>query len=408
MTRHSGDEPLETLSEALGFTETVVEVGHTHPGVRHVLEAAGGTIGFLVSLDDERITDLDVEVGIGHRGVEKEIEALPWHRALPYVRRMGLASGLMAEIGYCLAVEELAGIATPDRAIWWRMLASEAARVSDHFARLAAIATAIGLPAAKRVAERGGVQAAGVLAAISGGAGFPAWLRLGGVAAAPPPAFGAEWKRAHEALEVTLGQFEATAVDNPSCQQRLRGVAPLSAEDCLAWGVTGPCLRAAGNPMDVRRDAPYLAYGAVDFDVPIGENGDAFDRLLIVVEEIRQSLRIIDQAEALLASLGPGATMTVEPGWREPAKLDAGERAQAGLEGPAIPAGESSSSIESSTGELGFLLVSDGDALPRRIRIRAASFMNAQALSKMLRGAHLDDLLPTVATMHIVSGECDR
>jgi len=408
LTRHPADERITTLSEALGFTETVVEVGHTHPGVRHVLEAAGGTIGFLVSLDDERITDLDVEVGIGHRGVEKEMESLPWNRALPYVRRLGLASGLMAEIGYCLAVEGLAGIATPDRAIWWRMLASEAARVTDHFARLASIATAIGLPAAQRVAEQGEVQAANVLATVTGGTGFPAWSRLGGVVAAPPTDFGERWKKSHEAIGITLARFESTAIDNPSCQQRLRGVAPLSVEDCIAWGVTGPCLRAAGNPMDVRRDSPYLAYGAVDFDVPIGENGDDFDRLLIVVEEIRQSLRIIDQAEALLASLGPGVTMTVEPGWREPAKLDGDERTQAVLEGPAIPAGEFASSIESSTGELGFLLVSDGEGLPRRIRCRPASFLNAQALPQMLRGAHLDDLLPTVAAMHIVSGECDR
>jgi NADH-quinone oxidoreductase subunit D len=403
-----GSEPITTLSEALGFTETVVEVGHTHPGVRRVLESAGGTIGFLVSLDDERITDLEVEIGIGHRGFEKEVECLPWSRALPYVRRLGLASGLMAEVGYCLAVEGLAGVSAPDRAIWLRMLASEAARATDHFARLAAVATAIGLPAAERVARQGEVLAAHVLADVVGGGGFAGWVQLGGVVSAPGADFAESWPLARTSIEATLARFEATAVDNPSCQQRLRDVARLSAEDCIAWGVTGPSLRAAGNPMDVRRDAPYLAYAAVDFDVPIGENGDDFDRMLVVVEEIRQSLRIIEQCQALLASLGPGATRAPEPGWSDFSTLDAEVRSQAALEGPAIPAGEIAISIESSTGELGFFLVSDGEGLPRRIRCHSASFLNAQAMPVMLNGAHLDDLLPTAAMLHLVSGECDR
>lgn len=408
MTRDVDSGPIATLSEALGFSETVIEVGHSHPGVRRVLEAVGGTVSFLVSLDDEQITDLEVEIGIGHRGFEKEVEAQPWHRALPHVSRLGSAGGLMAEVCFCLAVEDLAGVVAPDRAIWLRTLACEIARASDHFARLAAVATAIGLPAAERVAQQGERHAARLLESLTGRGPFGGWVVLGGVASEPADGFEERWRHSQAAIEAILVRFEAVAVDNPSCQQRLRDVAPLSAEDCIAWGVTGPILRAAGIPMDVRRDAPYLAYDSVDFDVPIGENGDDFDRLLVVVEEIRQSLRIVDQCQALLASLGPDRTRLADPGWGEPGGMDFPARSAVVLEGPMIPAGETAISIESSTGELGFFLVSDGEGLPRRIRCRSASFLHAQAMPEMLRGARLDDLLPTAAMLHLVSAECDR
>jgi len=398
----------ETLSAALGFAETVIEVGHSHPAVRRVLAAAGGTASFLVSLDDERISDLEIEIGIGHRGFEKEVESLPWHRSLPFVARLGYASGLMAEVGYCLAVEELASVGIPDRAIWLRTLASEAARVSDHFARLAAVATAIGLPAAEAVAQQGEVRAARFLEAVTGRGPLGGWVCLGGVASAPVEGFAERWHSTRAALDMTLAGFEAVAMDNPSCQQRLRDVAAFPTADCVAWGVTGPVLRASGMPMDVRRDSPYLAYGSVDFDIPIGEYGDNFDRLLVVVEEIRQSLHIVDQCQRLLASLGPGTIRLDDPGWNEPEGSDLAARSAAVLGGPTIAAGEVAVSIESSTGELGFFLVSDGEGLPRRIRCRSASFLHAQALPSMLRGARLDDLLPTAAMLHLVSGECDR
>jgi NADH-quinone oxidoreductase subunit D len=397
-----------TLSEALGFSETVVEVGLTHPGVRRVLGAAGGTVDFLVSLDDERITELEVEIGLGHRGFEKEVESIPWHRALPYVARLGLASGLMAETGYCLALEELAGVALPDRAIWLRTLASELARVADHFSRLAAVAAAIGLPSAEGLAQQGGWTATRLLESLTGAGVFAGWVGLGGVARALPEDFEPNWQKSRAEIEATVARFDAIAVQNPSCQTRLRDVAPLSANDCLAWGVTGPSIRAAGMAIDVRRDAPYLAYGSLDFDIPIGENGDDFDRLLIVVEEVRQSLRIVDQCQDRLADLGPGAIRLAEPGWCEPCENDPAAHSASVLEGPSIPPGEVATSIESSTGELAFFLVSDGGPLPRRIHCRGASFFHAQAMPEMLRGAQLDDLLPTAAILHLVSGECDR
>ncbi len=387
-----GVEPARTrsLSASLGFAESVVELGVAHPALRRSMLAVGGSASFLVDLDDDRIRRLDVEIGFGHRGFEKEVESVPWPRALPYVARLGFASGVMAQIAYCQAVETLAGAALPDRAVWLRMLVAEVARVADHFARLAAICTAIGLREGEITAHRAELLAARLLAGVTGGEAFPDWLRLGGVASPLPEDFPVRWATARERIEARLERFETVATRNPTLQRRLRGVAALSSEQALAWGVTGPPLRASGVAEDVRRDRPYLAYGAVDFDVPIGEVGDAFDRLLVVQQEIRESLSIIDQCRKLLVSLGPGVVAT------SPA-IDA-----------VVPAGEVAVEVEAATGALGFFLVSDGSDLPRRIRCRAPSFFHAQALPAMLVGARLDDLLPTAASLHLVSGECDR
>lgn len=379
-----------TLSERLGFRPAVVELGHTHPSVRRVMAGAGGTISFLVTLDDDRIEALEVEIGIGHRGFEHEVESRAFAEALPYVARLGHASGAIAQVGYCLALERLAGLVVSPRATWLRTLVCELARITDHLARIAAFATALGASDAERAVQQGEVVAMRLLTAAIGGSPINPWARPGGVATDLPVDFGDAWGRARVQLEVTLARIAALLLENPTAVQRLCDVAPLSIADAHALAVTGPCLRAAGVARDRRRDEPYLAYGEVEFDVAIGEAGDDYDRLAVVVEEIRQSLRI---AEQCLRRLGENDLQ-----WLEVA---------ASLPIP-VPAGEVMTSIESSTGELGFFLVSDGSGRPRRIRCRAPSFFHARALQTVLVHARLDDLLPTAALFHLVSGECDR
>jgi NADH-quinone oxidoreductase subunit D len=416
-TSSAPSAPRESLSESLGFSETVIEVGMTHPGIRHAMTAVGGTTSFLVQLDDDRITDLEVDIGLGHRGFEKEVESIPWDRALPYVSRLGHAAGVIAETAYCLALEELIDLDLPDRAIWLRMLVNEIARVTDHFARLGAVMTSIGLRDGELIAQQGEVEAARLLAFATGGGPLAGWVRIGGVAAALPSEFPERWQVARIRLTESVAHFETVGASNPTCQRRLRDVAPLGVDDCHAWGVTGPALRAAGAPKDVRRDHPYLAYGALDFDVPIGETGDDLDRLLVIVEEIRQSLGIVDQCHKLLMSLGPGVVaaeasrssrFVAHGSVVNGARAESSESLADVLPSLLVPAGEAVSSVETSTGELGFLLVSDGEGLPRRIRARAPSFFHAQAMPLMLRGCRLDDLLPTAALLHLVSAECDR
>ena len=387
--------PSRTLSERLGFRAAVVELGHTHPGVRRVMGGVGGTVSFLVTLDDDRIESLELEIGLGHRGFEKEVESRPWREALPYVARLGFGGGPVAEVGYCLALERLAGLEVPARATWLRTLVCELARVVDHLARVSALAAAIGASAAERAVQHGERIAMALLGAALGVPPFGEWTRPGGLLRDLPRDFDVQWKAAQRALEGTLAGIDRLLLAHPAVALRLVDVAPLGAEACLALGVTGPCLRAAGVARDGRRDARLLAYDELEFDVPIGERGDDYDRLAVVVEEIRQSLRLADQC---LRRLGEGSAVGS-------AALQTGE-ADAPLD---VPAGEVALSIESSTGELGFLLVSDGgDALPRRIRARAPSFFHAQALPAALAGARLDDLLPTAALFHLVSGECDR
>ncbi|MCR9097221.1 MAG: hypothetical protein NXI30_23635 [bacterium] len=382
--------PEGSLSARLGFPETAVEVGFSHPGVRHVTTAAGGSASFLVHLDDDRITDLEVDIGFGHRGFEFTCEQGTWADALPHVSRLGLATGVLAETAYCLAVESLAGLPVPDRAIWGRMLVGELARITDHAARLGAVLNAIAIGEGALVAHRLETFAMQALGAATGGAPLDGFVRIGGVRAGLEGDLAEDWTERRTAIDAELAKLDRVAVKNPTVIRRLRDVAPISADDAIAWGVTGPALRAAGAPLDLRRDRPYLAYGALDFDVPVGERGDGLDRLLVVIEEIRQSLGMVDQCHKLLTSLGPGELCTP------------------GSDDLHVASGEGVASVETSTGELGFLLASDGVGLPRRVRCRAPSFYNAQALPAMLIGSRLDDVLPTVALLHIVGPECDR
>lgn len=399
-SRAGAGPPGETasLSKTLGFPETRIELGMTHPGVRRAMTTAGGTTGFLIRLDDDRITDLEVEIGLGHRGFEKQVESAGFAGALPYVARLGYAGGVVAETAYCLAIESLLEVPLPDRAIWLRMLANEAARVTDHFARLAGVMSAIGLRDAETLAARAELSSARLLAAATGRGPFGGWLRIGGVASALPDDFPARWTETRALLEKDLARFVTLAISNPTAQRRLRGVAGFGREESLAWGVTGPSLRAAGEPGDVRRDRPYLAYAALDFEVPVGETGDDYDRLLVVVEEIRQSLGMIEQCHKLLTSLGPGVIQA------EALAAEAADPAAA----CEVPAGEALATVEGTTGALSFWVVSDGTPRPVRVRCRAPSFFHAQALERMMRGARLDDLLPTAALLHLVSAECDR
>lgn len=382
-----------TLSERLGFRPAVVELGHTHPSVRRVMAGAGGTLSFLVTLDDDRIEALEVEIGLGHRGFEHEAESRPFAEALPYVGRLGHASGAIAQVGYCLAFERLAGLAVPARATWLRTLVCELARITDHLARVAALAAALGASEAERAVQQGEVVAMRLLtAAVGGRSPLGRWAFPGGVASDLSAGFGDAWGTARVQLEATLARITLLLLEHPNAVQRLCNVAPLSAADAHALAVTGPCLRASGVARDRRRDEPCLAYGELEFDVAIGETGDDYDRLAVVVEEMRQSQRIVEQC---LRRIGE-------------ADLRTGAIASAAGGDATGSVGEVMSTIESSTGELGFFLVGDGSAHPRRVRCRAPSFFHARALQTVLVHARLDDLLPTAALFHLVSGECDR
>lgn len=389
---HAAGGRLEApLSRSLGFEPSVVEVGFGHPAMRRVFERLGGSAGYVLTLEDDRIVSLEVEVGEGHRGFELEAERHGFSGALPYVRRLGSGSGWQHATAYCLAVEKLAGIELPDRALWLRTLACELERVFDHFLRLSAVAASVALPAAEAMADRALLRLSRWLANALAGEPGAGWIGLGGVASPLPSDFAAGWREMKAELMGALVAYERVALASSSCVRRLAEVARLSAETAERWSVTGPALRAAGIAADLRKDAPYLAYGSVDFEVPIAEEGDALSRALVVLAEIRQSLGIVDQSLGWLQELGPGAVAS--------RALD---------EEPVVRQGQQSVAIESSAGQLGFRVVSDGEGPPRRVHCRAPSFFHAHALAPMLAGARVDDLLPAAASMFLLMPECDR
>jgi NADH-quinone oxidoreductase subunit D len=385
-----------------------LDLGPHHP-------AARGALGLLAELDGERILDLQVEIGYGHRGFEAQAERLGWHRILPYVERLQSQSSMLVATAYCLAVEKMLGVDVPLRSQWLRVLGGELGRAADHLGRIACLAGILGAGAPSSWALDARARLWGLLEKLSGAPTMHHFIRLGGVAAPLPGDFGVGCRRAIVAVRRDLDDLDAVLGQNRVFIDRLRGRAKLSADQCLAFGVTGPLLRAAGVASDVRRSEAYLVYDELVFDLPVGLVGDNLDRYRVCLEEIYQSLGMVDQCVTRLEALGPGEVRAFDP-WLDrdlegtgPASLD--ERialAHSYAAGPRVPEGEGTARVESANGEFGFFLVADGGPTPRRVRCRAPSFFHAQALSAMLVGQTLADLGPTLALANIESAECDR
>jgi NADH-quinone oxidoreductase subunit D len=390
-------------------TETqVLNMGPSHP-------ATHGTVKFLIELDGENIVDLDIQVGYLHRGFEKECESGTWYQAIPYTDRLNYNSAILANIGYCLAVEKLLGIETPERCQWLRTMAGELSRLGDHLTRCGAAC----LELQAMTPFLYGIEAReltwDLMEMLCGARVTSHYVRIGGVKHDLAPGFPARCRENIAKIRGLLEDYDDVVTQNRLFVDRLRGTGMLPKEELIRYGVTGPLLRAAGVPLDLRKDQPYLKYAEVDFDVPIGEVGDNYDRYLVCVEEMHQSLRIVEQCLSALERLGPGPVDVDDPRVRWPAKgrvFNAMEELiqqfKAVTEGPMVPAGEAYHAIESANGELGFYVVSDGSAQPWKVRCRPPSFINLQPMPKMLRGAMLADLIPTFDFVNMIGGECDR
>jgi len=383
-------------------------MGPSHP-------ATHGTVKFRVELDGERIVALEVDVGYLHRGFEKECESGSYYQAIPYTDRLNYNSAALANLGFCMAVEKLLDVRVPERCEWLRMLAGELARTADHLTRCGAACLELqamtpflyGIEARELVWD--------LLEALCGARVTSNYIRIGGVKHAMPDGFAEAARAGIARVRALLRDFDDVVTSNRIFVDRLRDVGVLSARDCIAYGVTGPLLRAAGVPLDLRKDEPYLRYAEVDFDVPIGSVGDNYDRYLVCVSEMEQSLRIVEQCLERLAALGPGPVDVRDARVRWPAKgrvfgamEELIQQFKAVTEGPRVPRGEAYSAIESANGELGFYVVSDGSERPWKVRCRPPSLLNLQPLGRMLEGALLSDLIPTFDFVNMIGGECDR
>jgi NADH-quinone oxidoreductase subunit C/D len=389
----------------LGAELMRIQLGPSHP-------ATHGTVRMILDLDGETIVNADVQLGFLHRGFEKECESGFYYQAIPYTDRLNYSSAILCNVGYCLAVEKLFGVDAPPRAQFLRVLSGELARMSDHLLCTGAAALELNAFTPFLYALQARELLWDLIDALCGGRVTSNYVRIGGVSADLPAGFAELTRRNLARVTELVGDMEGLLIENPIFRARMEGVGQVPVQDLIAFGVCGPLLRAAGVDLDLRRAQPYLVYDQLDFDVPLGTQGDNMDRFLVRLEEIRQSARIVEQC---LQMAPEGPVDLDDPALRWPGKSRVYSRMEDLInqfklvtEGPKPPPGEVYVGTESANGEIGYFLVSDGTGKPYKCRARTPSFSNTQPLSRMIEGRLLADLVPTFDMVNMIGGESDR
>jgi NADH-quinone oxidoreductase subunit D len=383
-----------------------INMGPQHP-------ATHGVLRLLLELDGEVVVKAVPHIGYLHRGLEKLAESMTYPQALTLTDRLDYTSGFSNNLAYCLAVEKLLDINVPKRAQYLRVLLSELQRIASHLLWLGTHALDLGAMTALFYTFRERETIIEMMELVTGARLTPSFVRIGGLAADIPETFLPRVKAFVQEFPARVDEYETLLTKNIIWKKRTRNIAPLSGEECINYGVTGPPLRAAGVLYDVRKAYPYSSYEEFDFEIPLGKNGDVYDRYLVRLQEMRQSNRIVGQACEKLPE-GPVAA-TDAPLVMPPAKEEVGKDLAALIRhfkimegGFAPPRGEVYASIESSKGELGFYLISDGTNKPFRMKVRTPSFVNLGALPRMIVGQMIADVVAAVGSIDIVLGEIDR
>jgi len=384
---------------------TVVNMGPSHPAMH-------GNIHIKLWLDGERINKSQVNIGYLHRGFEKECEYHCWQQNFPYTDRLNYVSPMLNNVGYAVAVEKLLGIDVPERAQYLRVIVGEIARIADHLTSVAAQGMEMGAFTPYFYLMKGREWLWDIIEEISGARVTHAYVRIGGVANDAQPGFKQDIIDVLPKIEGIIRETEALLNGNRIFHDRMLGVGVISGEDAISYGWTGPCLRGSGVDYDVRKDHPYLVYDRMDFEVPIGENGDNMDRYMVRLEEMRQSMRIIEQC---LEQMPEGPVVVDDPTVVMPRKAETYNTIEGMIshfklvvDGIKPPAGEVYSYTEAGNGELGFYLVSDGTGRPVKCRCRPPCFYGMTGMSHVIDGYLLSDIIPTFDTLNMIGGECDR
>ena len=394
-----------------GELELPAEPMHLNMGPSH--PAMHGTVRIVLELSGETITKADVQIGYLHRGFEKMCERGTWAQVFPYADRLNYVSPMLNNVGYALAVEKLCGLVVPERSQWYRMALGELARMSDHITSTGAMAMELGAftPFLWFVKARDMIW--DILEEETGARLTHSFGRIGGMAAPPTPSFKEACRAAMPRVIGLIEEGEKLLLKNRIFLDRLEGVGKISQADAIALSWTGPCLRATGVAYDIRKVHPYLKYDEVEFDVPVGKNGDTLDRFLVRLAELRQSRRILEQVLERMPDDGP--MNCDDPRFVLPPKKDVYTTIEATIqhfklimEGAKIPAGEVYSYTEGGNGELGFYLVSDGSGTPYRVRIRPPCFAITSGLEQLITGTMLSDIVPTFGSLNMIGGECDH
>ncbi len=382
-----------------------LNLGPNHPSVHGVFRIA-------LQLDGEVVVDAVPDIGYHHRGAEKMGERQSWHSYIPYTDRIDYLGGVMNNMAYVMSVETLAGITIPDRARVIRIMMAELFRISSHLVFYGTFAQDLGQmsPVFYMFADR--ERLFGIVEAITGGRMHPAWFRIGGVAQDLPRGWDKLIRDFIDFLPARLDHYQKMTMDNSILKQRTVGIGTYNTQEALDWGVTGPNLRATGMDWDLRRDRPYGGYEDFDFEVPVAHNGDCYDRAVVRVEEMRQSLRIIRQC---LDNMPEGPYKSEHPLTTPPPR----ERTLQDIEtlihhflnvswGPVIPAGEACIPIEATKGLNSYHLISDGGTTSYRTRIRTPSFPHLQQIPLICRGLMIPDLIAIIASIDFVMADVDR
>jgi NADH-quinone oxidoreductase subunit D len=359
----------------------VVNIGPQHPSTH-------GVFRMKVTLDGERIIDADMVVGYLHRSLEKLAEERTYTQNIPFTDRMDYLSAMSNNLGYCLAVEKLAGIGVPERGEYLRVIMAELQRIANHCMAVGTFINDAGAwqtPLMWLFAEREKIL--DVFEMTCGARLTVNYMRIGGVAFDVPDEFVPAVQKIVDELPGRLEEVEQLLVENEILIARSKGVGVITTDAAINASLTGPMLRASGVAWDIRKADPYSVYPRFDFKIPVGTNGDSYDRFLVRLEEMRQSIGIVRQA---LRDL-PGGPYRVEV----PLNLRP-------------PAGETYARVESPKGELGYYIVSDGGAAPYRFHVRAPSLINLSLLREMLVGLTIADAIVAFGSIDIVIGELDR
>ncbi|MFO0757381.1 MAG: NADH dehydrogenase (quinone) subunit D [Byssovorax sp.] len=384
----------------------LLNMGPSHPAMH-------GTVRIVLELSGEAIVKADVQIGYLHRGFEKMCERGTWNQVFPYADRLNYVSPMLNNVGFALAVEKMLGVTVPERCQHYRVILGELARICDHMICSAAMAMELGAFTPFLYFARAREIIWDIFEEETGARVTHSFGRVGGMANAPTPDFKVMVKAGLARVLQIVAEGEKLLLKNRIFLDRVEGVGVISKEDALALGWTGVCLRSTGVAYDVRKVHPYLTYDRFDFDVPVGSQGDNYDRFMCRQEEIRQSARIIEQAMAQMADEGPinvdDARIILPPKQDVYTTIEATiQHFKIVMEGIKVPAGECYSYTEAGNGELGFYLVSDGSGTPYRVRIRPPCFASVQGLSQLITGRMIPDVIPTFGSLNMIGGECDH
>jgi NADH-quinone oxidoreductase subunit D len=396
-----------SVSTVTGQAESMIlNMGPQHPSTHGVLRV-------VLELDGETVVHARPDIGYLHTGIEKTCEAKTYSQAITLTDRIDYLAPLSNNLCYCLAVEKLLGLTVPKRAQYVRVLLTELTRIASHLVWLGTHAIDLGAMSVFLYCFREREEIIKIFEMVSGQRMMTSYFRIGGLALEPPAGWLDRVATFVDGFPARMQEYEDLLTENRIWHVRTKGVGHLKTEDAIAMGVSGPSLRAAGVPYDVRKFFPYSSYDEFDFEVPTSTESDCYARYLVRVAEMRESLKIVRQAMAKIPAEGPirADAPGIIPPQREKMKTEMEAliyHFKIFTEGFSPPPGEVYQNVESPRGELGFYVASDGSPKPFRVKVRAPSFVNLQALPLLATGRVISDVVACIGTLDIVLGEIDR